>query len=79
MEKEFDEVAFTEHRVFGKPVEEEDNYFHGKSTVEKNVLSGCCFLFTMRTCGRRNNHKLSRKKLLSHPEQEKVNNNLGLW
>ncbi|RID78708.1 hypothetical protein BRARA_A01504 [Brassica rapa] len=45
----------------------EDNYFHGKSTVEK------------KTCGRRNNHKLSRKKLLSRPEQEKVNNNLRLW
>ncbi|KAH0862950.1 hypothetical protein HID58_080161 [Brassica napus] len=66
MEKEFDEVAFTEHRVFGKPVEEEDNYFYGKSTVEK------------KTCGRTNNHKLSRKKLLSHSEQEKVNNNSGL-
>ncbi|KAH0898077.1 hypothetical protein HID58_047645 [Brassica napus] len=54
--------------LFGKPVEVEDSDVRDKSIVEN------------KTCGRMTHHKLSGKKLLSHAETEKVNNNsrLGL-
>ncbi|KAH0936035.1 hypothetical protein HID58_013152 [Brassica napus] len=64
--EEFHEVAFTEYCLFGKPVEVEDSDVRDKSTGEK------------KTCGRMTNHKLSGKKLLSHAETEKVNNNSRL-
>ncbi|CAN6927412.1 unnamed protein product, partial [Brassica oleracea] len=52
--------------LFGKPVEVEDSDVRDKSIVEN------------KTCGRMTHHKLSRKKLLSHAETEKVNNNSRL-
>ncbi|CAG7896171.1 unnamed protein product [Brassica rapa] len=64
--EEFHEVAFTEYCLFGKPVEVEDSDVRDKSTGEK------------KTCGRMTHHKLSGKKLLSHAETEKVNNNSRL-